>query len=39
LIKSVSEKEDKKHNRKRTYKNNNTPINKGKMQADATDAD
>jgi hypothetical protein len=39
LIKSVSEKEDKKHNRKGTDKNNNTPINKGKMQADATVAD
>jgi hypothetical protein len=39
LIKSVSEKEDKKHNRKGTDKSNNTPINKGKMQADATVAD
>jgi hypothetical protein len=39
LIKLVSEKEDKKHNRKGTDKNNNTPINKGKMQADATVAD
>ncbi|MDO9579824.1 MAG: IS5 family transposase, partial [Bacteroidales bacterium] len=39
LIKSVSEKEDKKHNRKGTDKTNNTPKNKGKMQADATVAD
>jgi len=39
LIKSVSEKEDNKHNRKGTNKDNNTPINKGKMQADATVAD
>jgi len=39
LIKSVSEKGDKKHNREGTDKNNNTPINKGKMQADATVAD
>jgi hypothetical protein len=39
LIKSVSEKEDKKHNRKGTDKNNNAPKNKGKMQADATVAD
>ena len=39
LIKSVSEKEDKKHNRKGTDKDNNTPKNKGKMQADATVAD
>jgi len=39
LIKSVSEKEDKKHNRKGTDKTNNTRKNKGKMQADATVAD
>jgi hypothetical protein len=39
LIKSVSEKEDKKHNQKGTDKDNNTPKNKGKMQADATVAD
>ena len=39
LIKSVSEKEDKKHNRGKTDKSNKTPKNKGKMQADATVAD
>jgi IS5 family transposase len=39
LIKSVSEKEDKKHNQKATDENDNTPKNKGKMQADATVAD
>ena len=39
LIKSVSEKADKRHNKKGTDKTNNTPKNKGKMQADATVAD
>lgn len=39
LIKSVSEKTDKRHNKKGTDNTNNTPKNKGKMQADATVAD
>jgi hypothetical protein len=39
LIKTVSEKGDKRHNKKGTDKNNSTPKNKGKMQADATVAD
>jgi len=39
LIESVSEKGDKKHNRKGTSITNKTPKNKGKMQADATVAD
>ena len=39
LIKTVSEKRDKRHNKKGTDKNNSTPKNKGKMQADATVAD
>jgi hypothetical protein len=39
LIKSVSEKGDKRHNKKGTDKNNKTKKNKGKMQADATVAD
>ena len=39
LIKSVSEKADKRHNKKGTDKTNNTARNKGKMQADATVAD
>lgn len=38
LIKSVSKKEDQKHNKKKD-ENSNTPENKGKMQADATVAD
>lgn len=38
LIKSVSDKEDKKHNQKKDD-NGNKPKNKGKMQADATVAD
>lgn len=38
LIKSVSHKEDKKHNKKKDDKGNK-PKNKGKMQADATVAD
>src|SRR5664280_2675765 len=39
LIKSVSKKDDKKHNRKGKDKNNTPPKNKGKVQADATVAD
>lgn len=40
LIKAVSEKEDKKHQKKHKDKQDNTPpSNKGKMQADATVAD
>lgn len=39
LIKSFSEQEDKKHNKKHKNENNKTPKNKGKMQADATVAD
>jgi transposase, IS5 family len=39
LIKSVSEKGDKKHNKKGIDKTKKTPKNKGKMQADATVAD
>ena len=39
LIKSVSEKADKRHNKKGTDKTNNPARNKGKMQADATVAD
>lgn len=39
LIKSVSEEEDKKHNKKSKNDNDSTPPNKGKMQADATVAD
>jgi IS5 family transposase len=39
LIKSVSEKGDKKHNRKVNSETNKTPKNKGKLQADATVAD
>ena len=39
LIKSVSKKDDKKLNRKGKDKNNTSPKNKGKMQADATVAD
>ena len=39
LIKSVSEKEDKKHNDKKKNNKSNAPKNKGKMQADATVAD
>ena len=39
LIKSVSKKEDQKHNKKKKDENSNTPENKGKMQADATVAD
>ena len=39
LIKSVSEKEDRKHNENKKKKEDNTPRNKGKMQADATVAD
>jgi len=38
LIKSVSKKEDEKHNKKKDD-NSNIPRNKGKMQADATVAD
>jgi len=39
LIKSVSEEKDKKHNKKKGKGDDNTPPNKGKMQADATVAD
>jgi len=41
LIKTISEKADKRHNKKGTdkNKNNSTPKNKGKLQADATVAD
>src|SRR4030066_1158041 len=39
LIKTVSEKGDKRHNKKGKDKNNTSPKNKGKMQADATVAD
>lgn len=39
LIKSVSDKTDKKHIEKDKCENGNTPKNKGKMQADATVAD
>ena len=39
LIKSVSKKDDNKHNGKGKDKNNTPPKNKGKMQADATVAD
>lgn len=39
LIKSVSEDEDKKHNKKKIEGNDTIPKNKGKMQADATVAD
>ena len=39
LIQSVSKKDDKRHNLKGKDKNNTSPKNKGKMQADATVAD
>ena len=39
LIKSVSQEKDKKHNKKKRKGDDNTPPNKGKMQADATVAD
>lgn len=39
LIKSISQKDDDKHNNKKGNKNSTTPSNKGKMQADATVAD
>jgi hypothetical protein len=39
LIESVSEKNDKKQNNKNEKDNDNTPPNKGKLQADATVAD
>ena len=39
LIKSVSEENDKKHNKKKENDNDDIPPNKGKMQADATVAD
>ncbi|HBH82578.1 MAG: hypothetical protein A2X05_00485 [Bacteroidetes bacterium GWE2_41_25] len=39
LIKTVSEKVDKRHNKKGIDKNDGTPKNKGKMPADATVAD
>ena len=39
LIKSVSQEKDKKYNKKKRKGDQNTPANKGKMQADATVAD
>ena len=39
LIKSVSEKQDERHNKIHKDNNSDTPKNKGKMQADATVAD
>jgi len=39
LIKSFSEEKDKKHNKKKGESGDDTPPNKGKMQADATVAD
>ncbi len=39
LIKSVSEENDKEHNKKKEKDNDDIPPNKGKMQADATVAD